>query len=294
MSPRADTWRALAAAAETTGSVRAALIAWAQVVPDPVVARVGRRAKLGVPLGEVTAPLRSLPDGPVVERAVTAHARHGGSLARTMRALADAYEGRARLAHDARMASSASTLSTRLLAGLGLMCVLLAPTWQRSSLAVTAASLGAALVLAGAGTAWMRRLVPRPPVADPPAAAIADLAAALLDGGLYPAAALDLACPEGLPARRLVRLGMSWTAALSRTADAELEGLAEILRTTDGSGSAARWLRLFARSLREEQRSACESLTRRAPVLLVLPLTLCFLPAFGLVMLIPLLGGLSG
>ena len=270
------------------------MIAWSATVPDPVIGRIGRRARLGVPLSEVLAPLRSLPDGPLVERAITAHAHNGGSLAHTMRALADAYEGRARLAHDARMASSASTLSTRLLAGLALTCVLLAPAWQRATLVVTAISVGGALVLAGVGAAWMRRLVPRPPMTDPPAAAIADLTAALLDGGLYPAAALDLACPDDLQARRLVRLGMSWTAALSRAGDAELRRMAEILRTTGGSGTSARSLRLFAHSLRDDQRRACDAMTRRAPVLLVLPLTLCFLPAFGLVMVTPMLRGLSG
>jgi hypothetical protein len=129
---------------------------------------------------------------------------------------------------------------------------------------------------------------------DPPAAAIADLTAALLDGGLYPPGALDLACPFDLPARRLVRLGMSWTAALSRAADAELRRMSEILRTTDGSDGTARSLRLFARTLRDEQRRSCDAMTRRAPVLLVLPLTLCFLPAFGLVLVLPMIRGLSG
>jgi pilus assembly protein TadC len=53
-------------------------------------------------------------------------------------------------------------------------------------------------------------------------------------------------------------------------------------------------LRTFARSLRAAQARVFELETRRAPVLLVLPLTLCFLPAFALVMLGPLLHGVTG
>jgi tight adherence protein B len=290
----AEGLRALASAAATAPSVRAALERWPEGARSEVAARVGRRARLGLPLDVTLEPLRSCEEEEVVARAIAAHAAHGGGLARTMAALADAVEGRERMAHDARMASSASKLSTRLLMGLASVCVVLVPAWQRSSLEMVVVSLGAAGVLAGVGAAWMRRLVPRPPRVDPPAATCADITAALLEGGLLPAVALDVAAPQDLPARRLVRLGLGWPDALARASDPGLRTMADVLRSTSSGGRVAESLRRSAADRREEQRRASEAETRRAPVLLVLPLTTCFLPAFGLAIAVPLIPALSG
>lgn len=285
--------RALAGVAGTAGSVRAALMGWASLCPEPAIRQVSARARMGMPLGSVLRPLSELPDGGMTIRAIEGHARHGGSLAATLNALADAQEVRLRSAHEARMASSASKLSGRLLAGLAVTGVLLMPG-GRTSLATMVGSLMAALVLGAVGTVWVRRITPRPPSADPPAAAIAELAAGLIEGGLYPATALDLACPDDLPARRLVKLGIAWPAALDRAGTEDLRAMARILEMTSASGSMASALRLFARSLREKQRRECDEAIHRAPVLLVLPLTLCFLPAFALVLVGPMIRGLSG
>lgn len=294
MTPVAEALRSLASLAETTGSVRASLERWPSVVTSSVVARVGRRARIGAPLAEVLEPLAVWPDGRVIARAVAAHAAHGGSLVRTMLALADAAEGRERLAHDARMASSASKLSTRLLGALAITCALLVPTWSRAPLPVSIASIGVAGALAGLGMAWMRRLVPRPPRTDPPAAAMAEVAAALLEGGLQPALAFDVACPPDAPARRSVRLGDGWAEALARSEDPGLRALALVTREVSHGARPAEPLRRFATELREEQRRRCETETRRAPVLLVLPLTTCFLPAFGIVVVVPMIPALWG
>ena len=289
-----DALRALASAAETAPSVRVALARWPSYVRAPEIDRAGRRARMGFPLGDALEPLAALPDGRLVARALTAHAAHGGSVARTMLALADAIEARELMAHDARVASSASKLSTRLLAGLAVTCALLLPAWHRTSPQVAVWSLGAAGALAGAGTVWMRRLMPRPPATDPPAATVADLTAALLEGGLQRGLALEVACPPDLPARRLVRLGMGWAEALARSEDAGMRALAGVVsQTSSGTGSTDA-LRGFAARSREEQRRASEVESRRAPVLLVLPLTTCYLPAFGLVMAGPMLPVLSG
>ena len=290
----ADASRALASVAGTAPSVRVALERWPEAIHNSVVARVGRRARLGLPLAATLEPLRSTTEGTIVARAIAAHAAHGGSLAGTMLALADAAEGRERMAHDARMAGSASKLSTRLLMALALVCAVLIPAWQRSSPGATAATLGLAGALAGAGAAWMRRLVPRPPHLDPPAATFAEIAAALLEGGLLPARALEVAAPYDLPARRLVRLGMSWPEALARSSDPGFAALADVLSSASSGARATEPLRRFAADRREEQRRVCEAETRRAPVLLVLPLTTCFLPAFGLVIAVPMIPALSG
>lgn len=293
MTSFAEASRALAAVAERAGSVRGALVEWSTAHPHPVILLVSRRARMGAPLATALEPLRTMPDGSVAARAIDAHGRHGGSLAASMRALADAQEGRQRSAHEALMAGSSSKLSGRLLAALGAVGILLMPSGPMS-VPVAAGSLGLAFILAAIGTVWMRRIAPHPPLTDPPAAAIADLTAGLIDAGLYPTVALDLACPEGLAARRLVRLGMSWPAALDRAEDEDLRAMAKILLTTSATGTSPDALRRFARSLRDKQRRECDVATHRAPVLLVLPLTLCFLPAFALVLVGPMIRGLSG
>src|SRR5688500_4678998 len=125
MTTAAEALRSLASLAETAGSTRAALERWPSAAQAPAIAKVGRRARIGAPPDDVTEPLESWPDGRVIGRAIAAHATHGGSLARTLLALADAIEGRERMAHEARMAGSASKLSTRLLGALAATCALL-------------------------------------------------------------------------------------------------------------------------------------------------------------------------
>jgi pilus assembly protein TadC len=83
---------------------------------------------------------------------------------------------------------------------------------------------------------------------------------------------------------------MAWADELAAGDDRDLSRLARILAHPD---VVAR-LRALATALRDERTRACEIEARRAPVMLVLPLTLCFLPAFGLIMAVPLLGGLTG
>lgn len=286
----------LASVSETASSIRAALIGWSAQVSHPVVRRVGRLAHLGAPLERCLQPLAQDPDGDVFVRAIGMHAATGGSLARTLRTLTAALEGRNELAHEARAAATASALSTRLLGGLALTSALLLPAWQRAPAGVLVATSSAAVVLASVGIVWMRKLQPQCPSEDDPIAATADLAAALLDAGLTIPAALELACPARFRApRRLVQLGMSWPDALDRSSNERFAALAEVLRRTQSTGApAAGALRQLATALREERRRGYVLAAKRAPVMLVLPLTLCFLPAFGLVMVGPLLGGMAG
>jgi Flp pilus assembly protein TadB len=286
----------LASEVESASSIRSALIEWSKQVSHPVVRKIGRVAGLGAPLEECLRPLTLDPNGDMFARAITMHAAAGGSLAHTLRTLTAALEEREALAHEARAAASASALSTRLLGGLAITCVLLMPAWQRAPARVLVATSSAALILATLGTLWMRKLRPGGLSEDHPIATTSDLVAALLDAGLTLSRALELACPAQLRTpRRLVRLGMSWPDALERSDQDGSAGLAAVLRRAQSTGApVAAALRQLATALRQERRRACEVAARRAPVMLVLPLALCYLPAFGLVMIGPLLGGMAG
>jgi hypothetical protein len=250
---------------------------------------------MGADLDTSLAPLREVAgsDGDLIARVIALGSSHGGSLARSLRSVATNISARDRLAHDARAAASAGKLSMRLLACLGLGSAVLMPAWHSSSLGAVAVSAVGAALLSGIGTFWMRRLLPTAPPGDHPVAAGADLVAALVEGGIQVRQACDLALPpvtEMERAARQVRLGLSWSDALTRDARPDPCRLARALERDD----VAEALRTLATVLRDERARRCEIEARRAPVLLVLPLTLCFLPAFGLIVAVPLLRGLAG
>jgi hypothetical protein len=137
--------------------------------------------------------------------------------------------------------------------------------------------------------------------ADPPIATLADLAAALVAGGMDLSRALEVgastqaADPTIVAIARRAKLGMTWHAALARSMDPAMLSLAAICRRSTEAGLPVQAaLTRFATDLREQHRRTSMLEVRRAPVLLVLPLTLCFLPAFGLVILVPLLRAAGG
>ncbi len=75
----------------------------------------------------------------------------------------------------------------------------------------------------------------------------------------------------------------------------ELAGLTRALRHASSGGVAlAGALRQHADEARAAARSAAESRARRAGVSIVLPLAVCFLPAFLLVGVVPVVGGVLG
>jgi Flp pilus assembly protein TadB len=260
--------------------------------------RVARALRLGVPLTTAAETLAAMgSDWALVGRAISIHARHGGSLATTLLSIADALEERLDLEHQRRAAVTASKLSARLLGAIGLVSSLAVIT-GRAGLADSLLSTTAAVVLGGLGVVWTRRLRPVVP-SDHPFASRVELCASLLRGGVGVSTAMELAFEPGgtdqvavIRLRRRVRLGAPWTRALA-TGDPAMRALATLMDAADGAPLHAS-LRTFARSLRAAQARAFELETRRAPVLLVLPLTLCFLPAFALVMLGPLLHGVTG
>jgi pilus assembly protein TadC len=132
----------------------------------------------------------------------------------------------------------------------------------------------------------------------------ADLLAAVLEAGGSPEhAALVVAAGLGGPlgdrlARvgRALRLGAPPAEAWSHLG--ELDGAARLIRAVDRSGqSGAALAGLFhrvAEDLRTERLLAAEAAARRAGVLIVLPLGLCFLPAFVLTGLVPVMVAVVG
>ncbi len=69
---------------------------------------------------------------------------------------------------------------------------------------------------------------------------------------------------------------------------------AALVRTSVSGASPGPVLESLARDLREGQRLAGEAAARRAGVVMVAPLGLCFLPAFVLIGVVPLVAGLIG
>ena len=292
----------LAALLDIEPSARSALVAWHENVIDErdanVLQAIARRIRLGAPIDVAVEPLVAVAGSearPLVD-AVRSHCGTGASLATTVRAIARSIEARRALAHDSRAAGAAAKLSGRMLALFAGASLLLAPMSRGLSPVMFVATIAVASVLVWIGLRWMRRLSPRPPAADDPVASQAQTLAGLIRAGVQSPAALDLmGCASDLArARRLVSLGVSWPDAIASSGGRDHTRLAQIVRRGDRLGlPVADPLMALAADIRERARRSFEIETRRAPVLLVLPLALCLLPAFGIVVIVPLLRGLS-
>lgn len=158
-------------------------------------------------------------------------------------------------------------------------------------------ALGVALVLAGTPRGSARARV------DPCAPLLLDLAAAALRAGCALAVALEVAAPVSSGELRrevervttLLRLGAdhdeAWRAVAARS---PLEPVARAARRSGASGSRiAPALERRARELREQAAAAAEARAHRAGVLVLLPLALCFLPAFVCLGVLPTVVGLA-
>ncbi|HWL36783.1 MAG TPA: type II secretion system F family protein [Frankiaceae bacterium] len=134
---------------------------------------------------------------------------------------------------------------------------------------------------------------------------LADLVAACLTAGAPPDAAVETAAratggPLGTDAAgavRATRLGVppavAWAALLARERPAPVRALARALMRATATGAApAAVLRAVADDARAAASAAGEAAARRAAVVAVLPLGLCFLPAFVLAGVAPLVAGL--
>jgi hypothetical protein len=144
-----------------------------------------------------------------------------------------------------------------------------------------------------------------PPVADAAQAAIVvDLIAGCLEAGLSMPVALDAAAGAGDP---VTRAACAATAASLRAgvpaADAWLAWMADpwlapaarvASRTTETGAAAADDLARSAARLRARRRALLQRRVQRAGVWVVVPLGLCFLPAFVLAAVVPVVIGLFG
>jgi len=186
-------------------------------------------------------------------------------------------------------------------AGLGLLAgwVMLDTWWG--------AVLGAVAGLVG----W--RWIPRGPTRDVRVARAranadlpfaADLLAAVLEAGSTPdhaARVVGLALGGPLGDRlahvdRALRLGATPVEAWAHLG--EVDGAARLIRAVDRSGQSGAALagsfHRVAEDLRHDRLLAAEAAARRAGVLIVLPLGICFLPAFVLTGLVPVMVAVVG
>lgn len=284
-----------------------ALVAWHENAPAslrPSLRRLSGRVALGAAeagaLAEATDALGR--DAPTLAALWACGAELGADLVALVESLADVIEvRRAHAAHAAALTAGAR-LSGGLVAGLPLLCLPLLPAARApmtDALALLMLSTGVALAIGG--LRWIVRLVPSP--VEDPVADLAEVTAALVTAGPSLDTALDVLAQHApgeagdrlARARRLVAMGATWPAALQRS---EHEPLRALGRTLDGAHDdglpVAGRLRRLAASRRADQARAFEQSLRRAPVLMVVPLTLCVLPAFALLGIGPFLRALAG
>jgi tight adherence protein B len=230
---------------------------------------------------------------------IAVHERDGGDLAGMLESLADRIDSRDMALRAAQGAGAGALLSARIVAGLPILVLLVTPGIDRSMLHGNGLLLlVTGLGLVAGGAAWMRRLVPRPEAVDDPVAIVCDVAACALRAGSSLHAALNGvldACPREIrpqfeKAHRLVNVGASWPEALRRSGHADLADLAASIGHAQRLGvPLATSLERWAETRRTRRLRDFEVAVRRAPVLMVLPLTLCMLPAYLILGLGPVL-----
>lgn len=306
-SGRAEAVRGLAALLRSGLPVSAALLTWHVYAPpdlrDPLL-RMARRISLGATNDGAIESLEPFfgSDAEALRAVLAICTEAGGDAPRMLERIACHIQNCAALAEAGRAAGSGALLSGRLVAGLPLAFVPLmplakVPVFDRPGLLLLI--LGVALAFGG--LTWVSALMPQPPP-DDGAAAVADVAAAVLEGGTSLQTALRIAsrqAPETVAvpmqrAARLVALGLTWPDAFGRLEDPGLIELASTLRMSQKFGlPVSEALEAFSARRREEQASAFEAATRRAPVLMVIPLVTCVLPSYLLLGLGPFLRTLT-
>ncbi|MDP9224479.1 MAG: type II secretion system F family protein [Actinomycetota bacterium] len=309
LEARAKEFRRLAGLVRSGEAPRSALVRWHEDA-DPELrkplARVARRLCLG---DDAEGACRSVrmdlgQDADTLARVFRIQLHCGGDLAAMIEMVASAIEDRSAGASAGRVSGAGAILSGRMVAALPLFCIPMIPM-SRAPLfdPLGLAMLGTGVALALIGMRWLMRLVPVPPETDDPIAAIAEILAAVLGAGVGLHHALDhvTGClpadidPPFERTRRRVKLGMTWLGALSVSDDADLRALGRTLAPGDRPGvPVAAGLRRLARERRAERARAFDERTKRAPVVMVLPLVLCVLPSFLILALGPFVRGLGG
>lgn len=238
-----------------------------------------------------------------VRAAVDLHADSGADPVPMLERAARMLERRGDAHAAGRAASAGAKLSGWLVGGLPLISLPLLPMARAPLLdEIGRAVLFLGLALTTTGMFWLARLVPAARPSDDPVALFADHVAAALSAGASLSQALEIAsrhAPGPLrpllnEARARVRLGQEWAAALEAVEPGSFGGLVAALRRAERLGSPPiASLGAFAEARRAAADRAFEREVRRAPVLMVLPLVLCVLPAFGLLAIVPFLRGIA-
>lgn len=288
-------------------STRVALQRWPDQVNErtrSALAPVARRVALGAPPEQA---LRLLPQGlddetMPVHVLFALHRATGASLIALLERRTREIRESARARGMAGANAAGARVSARLVAGLPLAFVPLMP-WARASVfdRVGSAFLVVGILLCVIGFRWISALIPSAPPDDLAASLAESLRGVLLAGGDARAALNALAdSADGdlgaalEPARRKVSLGAGWPRALALSESEELRSLGEVLDRSHRIGApTAEALREFASMRRSSVQNRFESEVRRAPVVMVLPLTLCVLPAYALLGLAPFIRGMT-
>lgn len=290
---------ALAALLKSGLSLRQALLVWPGELTGEShqeAQQVVRRLELGHSVRGAIEP-SSL--GWVLAPAFSVHLSAGVDLVAWLERVAADIEERAGALKAARGAAAGAALSGRMVAGLPLLFVPLTPVARApltDTLGLVMLAVGIALALTG--LRWIGRLLPRPPDEDA-TAELAVAVSAMLRAGLPTARALEVlstqtqASPALTRARRFVTLGATWSQALE-TAGSNCVPIAGAIRRAQRFGiPVADALDALAAGRRAELMRTFEEKMKRAPVLMVVPLTCCILPAYALLALGPFLRSMS-
>ncbi|HWL66298.1 MAG TPA: type II secretion system F family protein, partial [Actinomycetota bacterium] len=197
-------------------------------------------------------------------------------------------------------AASGARVSGRLVAGLPIAFLVLMPfrrveMLDRADLYLVLAGVG----LAVAGMRWIDKLVPDPQGFDDPLLSFVSNIERSIGAGLGIRTALSTSTERSTDERlrvvaALVSAGATWHVALQRSPDPFLRALAPIVSRAERLGTPVAFeidRLLVAR--RDELARLFDIQLRRAPVLMMVPLTLCVLPAYALLAFGPFLRGLG-
>lgn len=279
--------RALAeAAVRTEEPVRTAFVS--------VTARLG----LGASLDDALAGARTEHGARDAADALRTAHRIGGDVPRMLDELAAEIEEREHSQRVADAHTAGIRISARIVAALPLFFLPLSPPNLHRladplGLVLFATGLGLAL----AGMCWIERLAPRP-CGTALGRRLAALVAAGVAGGSSPHRILDVCArddPELKAAARRVRLGLAWPVSLARASDPSLRGLGRALELSAERGlPVAQVLRAYIAAYDARRASDLEAEVRRAPVKMIVPLSVCLLPAFAILGAGPFVRGLLG
>ncbi len=299
--------RSLELLANAAADLRAGAPMGLLLLPDPELERLARAAqrmsdRVGAPLAELMERLETQQRELSRARAA-AHAQAAG-MRLTTTLLASLPLVALALGHSI----GADAFGVLLTTPLGSACLALAAALQLGGLAWAGRLAGQKSLLPRAKRG-LRRLVPDPvrvPIGEELAAA-ADLIASALRAG-SPVSTAVLAAGEAMAGpltRQLLqvghqlRLGISaeqaWQPLLSVDPHGAGRQLADAAKRSAQSGAAlARALTRCADDLRARARDSAQTRLQRSAVWLVLPLGLCFLPAFLLAGLVPVILAVLG